>query len=160
VKFLSPAGVTPVLAPQPAASSVAVATSTPNPALPLPPLLAGALRQRSPPFMPPPPSRCSTAAGGGGVFSSPVQSATTGTPQTPFRTPKSVLRKPGEQRAESRILGTPDYLAPELLLRQGTVKSRYLFLRLLHNYSGSRSSLVLRADSDLAVLAKPSYGTT
>ncbi|XP_028897025.2 serine/threonine-protein kinase greatwall isoform X3 [Zeugodacus cucurbitae] len=37
---------------------------------------------------------------------------------TPFRTPKSVRRGMGRQSFE-RILGTPDYLAPELLLRQG-----------------------------------------
>ncbi|XP_011210400.2 serine/threonine-protein kinase greatwall isoform X1 [Bactrocera dorsalis] len=37
---------------------------------------------------------------------------------TPFRTPKSVRRGIGRQSFE-RILGTPDYLAPELLLRQG-----------------------------------------
>ncbi|XP_004530056.1 serine/threonine-protein kinase greatwall isoform X2 [Ceratitis capitata] len=37
---------------------------------------------------------------------------------TPFRTPKSVRRGVGRQSSE-RILGTPDYLAPELLLRQG-----------------------------------------
>ncbi len=47
----------------------------------------------------------------------------TGTPRTPFRTPKS-LRRGARQRKGSvtgdeddRILGTPDYLAPELLLR-------------------------------------------
>ncbi|CAH0381850.1 unnamed protein product [Bemisia tabaci] len=34
----------------------------------------------------------------------------------PFRTPKS-LRK-GKQASDSRILGTPDYLAPELLLKK------------------------------------------
>lgn len=33
---------------------------------------------------------------------------------TPFRTPKSVRRG---QVSDHRILGTPDYLAPELLLR-------------------------------------------
>ncbi|XP_047526228.1 serine/threonine-protein kinase greatwall isoform X3 [Pieris napi] len=37
--------------------------------------------------------------------------------QTPYRTPKSVRR--GNQVSDQRILGTPDYLAPELLLRQG-----------------------------------------
>uniref|UniRef100_A0A1B6C2G5 Serine/threonine-protein kinase greatwall n=1 Tax=Clastoptera arizonana TaxID=38151 RepID=A0A1B6C2G5_9HEMI len=37
--------------------------------------------------------------------------------QTPFRTPKSVKR--GRQVSDQRILGTPDYLAPELLLRKG-----------------------------------------
>lgn len=39
-----------------------------------------------------------------------------GTPknsQTPFRTPKSVRRA---DPASERILGTPDYLSPELLL--------------------------------------------
>lgn len=34
--------------------------------------------------------------------------------KTPFRTPKSVRR--GEMGSDERILGTPDYLAPELLL--------------------------------------------
>ncbi|KAJ8670480.1 hypothetical protein QAD02_001739 [Eretmocerus hayati] len=40
---------------------------------------------------------------------------------TPFRTPKSVRRgtQGGGNRSDDRILGTPDYLAPELLLRQG-----------------------------------------
>lgn len=37
-------------------------------------------------------------------------------PTTPFRTPKSV--KKGRKILENRILGTPDYLAPELLLKQ------------------------------------------
>ncbi|XP_043462825.1 serine/threonine-protein kinase greatwall [Leptopilina heterotoma] len=40
---------------------------------------------------------------------------------TPFRTPKSV-RRGGQaflNRSDERILGTPDYLAPELLLRKG-----------------------------------------
>ncbi|XP_023301310.2 serine/threonine-protein kinase greatwall isoform X1 [Lucilia cuprina] len=36
---------------------------------------------------------------------------------TPFRTPKSVRR--GGRQSSERILGTPDYLAPELLLKQG-----------------------------------------
>lgn len=36
---------------------------------------------------------------------------------TPFRTPKSVRR--GERASNECILGTPDYLAPELLLRKG-----------------------------------------
>ncbi|KAH8359323.1 hypothetical protein KR093_005819 [Drosophila rubida] len=36
---------------------------------------------------------------------------------TPFRTPKSVRR--GVRVSNERILGTPDYLAPELLLKQG-----------------------------------------
>ncbi|XP_063703839.1 LOW QUALITY PROTEIN: serine/threonine-protein kinase greatwall [Culicoides brevitarsis] len=37
--------------------------------------------------------------------------------KTPYRTPKSVRR--GEMVSDERILGTPDYLAPELLLMQG-----------------------------------------
>ncbi|XP_039275990.1 serine/threonine-protein kinase greatwall [Nilaparvata lugens] len=36
---------------------------------------------------------------------------------TPFRTPKSTRR--GKLSSDQRILGTPDYLAPELLLKQG-----------------------------------------
>nr|XP_022900120.1 serine/threonine-protein kinase greatwall [Onthophagus taurus] len=39
------------------------------------------------------------------------------TPRTPYRTPKSVRR--GQWSSDQRILGTPDYLAPELLLRNG-----------------------------------------
>ncbi|XP_013789256.1 serine/threonine-protein kinase greatwall-like [Limulus polyphemus] len=50
-----------------------------------------------------------------------IPSATTCTPtmltQTPFRTPKSVRRGPAPS-SECRILGTPDYLAPELLLHK------------------------------------------
>ncbi|XP_066300252.1 serine/threonine-protein kinase greatwall-like [Branchiostoma lanceolatum] len=36
--------------------------------------------------------------------------------RTPFRTPKSVRRGPVPQDEDGRVLGTPDYLAPELLL--------------------------------------------
>ena len=50
---------------------------------------------------------------------SPINSAhiVDGTPkvkQTPFRTPKSVRRN--QAASSERILGTPDYLSPELLL--------------------------------------------
>lgn len=51
---------------------------------------------------------------------SPINSAARlneGTPKTkptPFRTPKSVRRV--ERTSNERILGTPDYLSPELLL--------------------------------------------
>lgn len=50
---------------------------------------------------------------------SPINSAQLpdGTPkirQTPFRTPRSVRR--GQAASSERILGTPDYLSPELLL--------------------------------------------
>lgn len=51
---------------------------------------------------------------------SPIQSGdnmTPKTPRTPYRTPKSVRR--GEWSSDQRILGTPDYLAPELLLKKG-----------------------------------------
>lgn len=57
-------------------------------------------------------------------FSSPVNlvspltnDSTPKTPRTPYRTPKSVRR--GQFSSDQRILGTPDYLAPELLLRKG-----------------------------------------
>lgn len=39
-------------------------------------------------------------------------------PLTPYRTPKSVKGKKLVVKSDNRILGTPDYLAPELLLRQ------------------------------------------
>ncbi|CAG5120350.1 unnamed protein product, partial [Candidula unifasciata] len=38
--------------------------------------------------------------------------------QTPFRTPKSVRRGPDMMQDDGRILGTPDYLAPEILLQK------------------------------------------
>ncbi|XP_070163080.1 serine/threonine-protein kinase greatwall isoform X1 [Polyergus mexicanus] len=53
---------------------------------------------------------------------SPIKTpATSGNCYTPYRTPKSVRRggQAGTNRSDDRILGTPDYLAPELLLRQG-----------------------------------------
>ncbi|XP_030765572.1 serine/threonine-protein kinase greatwall [Sitophilus oryzae] len=45
------------------------------------------------------------------------KSETPKTPRTPYRTPKSVKR--GHWSSDQRILGTPDYLAPELLLKRG-----------------------------------------
>lgn len=53
---------------------------------------------------------------------SPIKTpATSGNCYTPYRTPKSVRRggQAGLNRSDDRILGTPDYLAPELLLRKG-----------------------------------------
>ncbi|XP_012530793.2 serine/threonine-protein kinase greatwall [Monomorium pharaonis] len=53
---------------------------------------------------------------------SPIKTpATSGNCYTPYRTPKSVRRggQTGANRSDDRILGTPDYLAPELLLKQG-----------------------------------------
>ncbi|KAL7296939.1 hypothetical protein TKK_0009379 [Trichogramma kaykai] len=52
---------------------------------------------------------------------SPIKTpAPSGNNYTPYRTPKSVRRgTQGIGRSDDRILGTPDYLAPELLLRQG-----------------------------------------
>lgn len=53
---------------------------------------------------------------------SPIKTpATSGNCYTPYRTPKSVRRggQDGTIRSDDRILGTPDYLAPELLLKQG-----------------------------------------
>ncbi|XP_048241646.1 serine/threonine-protein kinase greatwall-like [Haliotis rufescens] len=38
--------------------------------------------------------------------------------RTPFRTPKSVRRGAPQPEEEQRILGTPDYLAPEILLQK------------------------------------------
>lgn len=46
-----------------------------------------------------------------------VSPITPKTPRTPYRTPKSVRR--GQWSSGQRILGTPDYLAPELLLKKG-----------------------------------------
>ena len=54
------------------------------------------------------------------LFSTPVRkSIPTPDMATPFRTPKSVKGKKmiQENNNAERILGTPDYLAPELLLR-------------------------------------------
>ncbi|CAG9770699.1 unnamed protein product [Ceutorhynchus assimilis] len=48
---------------------------------------------------------------------SPIENVTPKTPRTPYRTPKSVKR--GQWSSDQRILGTPDYLAPELLLKKG-----------------------------------------
>jgi serine/threonine protein kinase len=48
--------------------------------------------------------------------SSPVVAAPLTSNHTPYRTPKSVRR--GKPSSNHRILGTPDYLAPELLLHQ------------------------------------------
>lgn len=45
---------------------------------------------------------------------------------TPFRTPKSV-RRGGALQSSERILGTPDYLAPELLLKYAN-KERLLYV--------------------------------
>ncbi|XP_011872502.1 PREDICTED: serine/threonine-protein kinase greatwall isoform X2 [Vollenhovia emeryi] len=53
---------------------------------------------------------------------SPIKTpANSGNCYTPYRTPKSVRRggQGGVNRSDDRILGTPDYLAPELLLKQG-----------------------------------------
>ncbi|KAG7203099.1 hypothetical protein KM043_010221 [Ampulex compressa] len=53
---------------------------------------------------------------------SPIKTpATSSNCYTAYRTPKSVRRggQAGVNRSDDRILGTPDYLAPELLLRQG-----------------------------------------
>ncbi|XP_076164523.1 serine/threonine-protein kinase greatwall [Ptiloglossa arizonensis] len=53
---------------------------------------------------------------------SPIKTpASSGNSYTPYRTPKSV-RRGGQcaiRSSDDRILGTPDYLAPELLLRHG-----------------------------------------
>lgn len=52
------------------------------------------------------------------IIVSPISNEITPkTPRTPYRTPKSVRR--GDWNSDQRILGTPDYLAPELLLKKG-----------------------------------------
>jgi hypothetical protein len=51
-----------------------------------------------------------------GQQSSPIVAAPVTSSHTPYRTPKSVRR--GKASSNHRILGTPDYLAPELLLHQ------------------------------------------
>ena len=58
-----------------------------------------------------------------GVFPStsmsPATPITPAAPQAPFRTPKSLRKRPQPASVkEERILGTPDYLAPELLRRE------------------------------------------
>ncbi|XP_049301093.1 serine/threonine-protein kinase greatwall [Anopheles funestus] len=67
---------------------------------------------------------CTNNTGTGGCDSTtgadvggPVIENTPKAVKTPFRTPKSVRRAP--LGSDERILGTPDYLAPELLLQQG-----------------------------------------
>ena len=49
--------------------------------------------------------------------------------QTPLRTPKSVRRGPEPQGEQERILGTPEYMAPEILLDKSHSK---LFATLLY----------------------------
>ena len=64
-------------------------------------------------------TECSKIANDNADMVSPIQNEVTTpkTPRTPYRTPKSVRR--GQWSSDQRILGTPDYLAPELLLRKG-----------------------------------------
>ncbi|XP_076271780.1 serine/threonine-protein kinase greatwall [Rhynchophorus ferrugineus] len=51
------------------------------------------------------------------ISSEALEHTTPKSPRTPYRTPKSVKR--GHWSSDQRILGTPDYLAPELLLKRG-----------------------------------------
>ncbi|KAH9489184.1 hypothetical protein Btru_057788, partial [Bulinus truncatus] len=51
------------------------------------------------------------------LFKTPMKTPATRL-QTPLRTPKSVRRGPEIPADEERILGTPDYLAPEILLQK------------------------------------------
>ncbi|XP_066590804.1 serine/threonine-protein kinase greatwall isoform X2 [Prorops nasuta] len=73
--------------------------------------------------LPPPSSQTAGSEQSGNVeYRSPQGISPIKTPATssngcnPYRTPKSVRR--GQNRSDERIWGTPDYLAPELLLRQ------------------------------------------
>ena len=101
VKFVSPAGLTPVQHPE--------ANKLQQQPLKMPFSLAELDTSRppaTPPHFAPSPSH---------VFKTPSHPSPS---RTPLRTPKSMSR-PRRQPEPSRILGTPDYLAPELLLGQG-----------------------------------------
>ncbi|XP_063220990.1 serine/threonine-protein kinase greatwall isoform X2 [Bacillus rossius redtenbacheri] len=63
-----------------------------------------------------PPSGLGEAQQGCGLFS-PIMPAGCPAPSAQFQTPKAV--RLGKQASDQRVLGTPDYLAPELLLQQG-----------------------------------------
>ncbi|XP_061178277.1 serine/threonine-protein kinase greatwall-like [Saccostrea echinata] len=52
------------------------------------------------------------------IMGTPAGPRTPATRKTPFKTPRSVRRGPAPVDEEDRILGTPDYLAPEILLRK------------------------------------------
>ena len=97
VKFVSPAGLTPVQHPDHGVMT--------QPPFKMPFSLAE-LDTSNPPSTPkhfnPSPH----------TFKTPSHPSTR---MTPLRTPKSIQRQRRNQEA-SRILGTPDYLAPELLL--------------------------------------------
>jgi len=131
VQFLSPAGVTPVSHPvHPAISGrqPQMSVSTPLSMVDL-----NQISRIKSPLQPmslstaETPQRPSAVVGGGsdgGFQAPPPPQFHTPPPQsqmhsvaTPFRTPKSVRRRKHES-TDVRILGTPDYLAPELLLRQ------------------------------------------
>jgi len=96
VKFVSPAGLTPVQHPD------AVKTQPPFKM----PFSLAELDTSNPPSTPKHFNQSPHA------FKTPSHPSTR---MTPLRTPKSVQRRKQEP---SRILGTPDYLAPELLLGQ------------------------------------------
>ena len=116
VKFVSPAGLTPV---QPREAAEFPVTQPP---LKMPFSLAelDTSRPLAPAVPATPPQFASTPPGpGAAVFKTPVHPAVCGVSpvrQTPLRTPKSMPRPRRCTSAQpSRILGTPDYLAPELL---------------------------------------------
>lgn len=52
------------------------------------------------------------------MMGTPDSHRTPATRKTPFKTPRSVRRGRPPVEEEERILGTPDYLAPEILLRK------------------------------------------
>jgi len=100
VKFVSPAGVTPVPAPGKLEVNM-------NPTMPCPRSLVD-LDSDCRPSTPPPFLNLKTSC----------MTPSAAINRTPLRTPKSVQR-PGRATIPARILGTPDYLAPELLLKTG-----------------------------------------
>jgi serine/threonine-protein kinase greatwall len=90
VKFVSPAGITPVQH---------LVLSTPPQPVPL-----GSFSALEGAAGPPPPT------------TPPPAQTPTGRPAS-YRTPKSVVKRSGGE--PSRLLGTPDYLAPELVRKEG-----------------------------------------
>jgi len=103
VKFLSPAGVTPVTMPKYAQPEDTASPASLMDLDHISCIKSPVQMNSSSPHYHSPQNH---------VSGSPISP-----PLTPFRTPKSVARKAGGQ-SDGRILGTPDYLAPELLLRK------------------------------------------
>lgn len=61
----------------------------------------------------------------GQILGTPAGYRTPAARKTPFRTPRSVRRGRPANDEDERILGTPDYLAPEILLRKIHGKTKF-----------------------------------